>query len=399
MVVFFILLAIFVFFICVKLRLSYNVKVKSVIDKFLSSASVYSPLLNLNIRVQTNGKKISSSDKSHLIDFIILHNREKIKKALLLYDLFVKWELDKKDKLEREVLFDMNSISNNMLIWGNIFKKRCEKELKSLFYEYSSQNIRFNLSTFSHLSNTAHYNPNNGSWWYDETADKTTFSKSLTVDDILSRIKILAKTNFELTEYEYNCDNQRKLMTKKLRDKIIQRDARICQNCKKLCSTKEIEIDHIIPISKGGKTAESNLQVLCISCNRKKSNKLMEDVATLYIDDSKKHTSNIRLTTNIKRPIHQDIANIFLPNRVQGGDEFTIRYLDNDKKRTFILIEGESEKKLLGNSISINSPIGKAVLNRKILDIIDVTVPDGVKKTKNIKIEITDIKKGAAFTR
>ena len=37
-----------------------------------------------------------------------------------------------------------------------------------------------------------------------------------------------------------------------------------------------LEIDHIIPISKGGCTVEENLQTLCWKCNRAKSNKIVE---------------------------------------------------------------------------------------------------------------------------
>lgn len=42
-----------------------------------------------------------------------------------------------------------------------------------------------------------------------------------------------------------------------------------------LCgSTQKIEVDHILPWSKGGTHEEVNLQCLCKPCNRKKSNKL-----------------------------------------------------------------------------------------------------------------------------
>ena len=36
-----------------------------------------------------------------------------------------------------------------------------------------------------------------------------------------------------------------------------------------------LEIDHIIPVAKGGLTEESNLQTLCWKCNRAKSDKLI----------------------------------------------------------------------------------------------------------------------------
>ncbi|HEX5842416.1 MAG TPA: HNH endonuclease signature motif containing protein, partial [Pseudomonas sp.] len=37
-----------------------------------------------------------------------------------------------------------------------------------------------------------------------------------------------------------------------------------------------IEIDHVIPISKGGTTNEDNLQALCWRCNRKKGASLAQ---------------------------------------------------------------------------------------------------------------------------
>jgi 5-methylcytosine-specific restriction endonuclease McrA len=45
--------------------------------------------------------------------------------------------------------------------------------------------------------------------------------------------------------------------------------------CCVLCgSAYKLELDHIIPWSKGGTHDEANLQCLCKPCNRKKSNKL-----------------------------------------------------------------------------------------------------------------------------
>lgn len=42
------------------------------------------------------------------------------------------------------------------------------------------------------------------------------------------------------------------------------------------CGSKErIEMDHVIPVSRGGKHSEGNLQPLCRSCNASKRNKLV----------------------------------------------------------------------------------------------------------------------------
>jgi len=70
---------------------------------------------------------------------------------------------------------------------------------------------------------------------------------------------------------------QRALMTSRLRQYIKERDNYTCQSCG-LSIYQEpnllLEIDHIVPVSKGGLTAEDNLQTLCWRCNRSKGAKM-----------------------------------------------------------------------------------------------------------------------------
>ena len=71
---------------------------------------------------------------------------------------------------------------------------------------------------------------------------------------------------------------QRNLRTKKVRDFIKNRDNFTCCYCKNSTHAEPnllLEIDHIIPVSKGGKTEENNLQTLCWKCNRSKSDKII----------------------------------------------------------------------------------------------------------------------------
>ena len=65
---------------------------------------------------------------------------------------------------------------------------------------------------------------------------------------------------------------------KELRDacikKLKKRNGKyICPGCGKLYDVQRLQVDHIKPFSKGGKTVPDNLQMLCRSCNLRKKDK------------------------------------------------------------------------------------------------------------------------------
>lgn len=66
-------------------------------------------------------------------------------------------------------------------------------------------------------------------------------------------------------------------ITKKLRERVFKRDGYACKKCKE---TQNLHIDHILPISKGGSSEESNLQTLCKQCNLTKSAKVVHESST-----------------------------------------------------------------------------------------------------------------------
>ena len=59
----------------------------------------------------------------------------------------------------------------------------------------------------------------------------------------------------------------------KMKRKAYEKQSGICPLCKNHFNFEEMEGDHIIPWSKGGKTTMENLQMLCRVCNNTKSDK------------------------------------------------------------------------------------------------------------------------------
>lgn len=100
------------------------------------------------------------------------------------------------------------------------------------------------------------------------------FTVSMTEENIIELIKKLEN----MLTTKAIAKEQRAMMTVKLREFIKNRDNYTCCNCGNSTHIEPnllLEIDHIIPISKGGCTVEENLQTLCWKCNRAKSNKIL----------------------------------------------------------------------------------------------------------------------------
>lgn len=71
------------------------------------------------------------------------------------------------------------------------------------------------------------------------------------------------------------------IVSNELRFKVLCRDNFTCQYCGRKAPDAELEVDHIYPVSKGGKAREDNLVTSCVSCNSGKKdfvyNQLFED--------------------------------------------------------------------------------------------------------------------------
>ncbi len=97
-----------------------------------------------------------------------------------------------------------------------------------------------------------------------DTFDSLSYRHNFLKESLLSTVKNLpqkdAKRNFDEAQ----------------RQVIFRRGNGICRLCGRKCEWNDWEADHIIPWSKGGKTEIENGQILCPSCNSKKSDRTEE---------------------------------------------------------------------------------------------------------------------------
>lgn len=78
--------------------------------------------------------------------------------------------------------------------------------------------------------------------------------------------------------------NKRKAISKRLRFEVLKRDNFTCQYCSAKPPRVPLEIDHIVPVSKGGRNDIDNLITACFDCNRGKSNIELDNAPSLLVD-------------------------------------------------------------------------------------------------------------------
>lgn len=97
--------------------------------------------------------------------------------------------------------------------------------------------------------------------------------QSTTVELNTPTLEALSETLAEKIRWTKSAAGQRALMTTGLRGQIKARDQYACLNCGVSVEAEPhllLEVDHIMPVSKGGLSVPENLQTLCWKCNRSK---------------------------------------------------------------------------------------------------------------------------------
>ncbi len=86
------------------------------------------------------------------------------------------------------------------------------------------------------------------------------------------------------------------------RNHVFQRDKNTCQYCARVFPREELNLDHVIPRDRGGKTTWENIVCSCIKCNSRKANRLP-------------HEAGMRLIVKPVRPKWRPVISLVLSNQ------------------------------------------------------------------------------------
>jgi len=148
-----------------------------------------------------------------------------------------------------------------------------DAEVPFLIKKFSTKKLESNLG-FDEVDFTTLYFPKY-EFRYISAGGNTSTRYDIVMD--IENLNRFVEFLSEKIKFKNSAAGQRALMTSKLRQHIKERDHFTCRYCGASIAKEPnllLEIDHIVPVSKGGLTTEENLQTLCWRCNRKKGNKM-----------------------------------------------------------------------------------------------------------------------------
>ena len=133
----------------------------------------------------------------------------------------------------------------------------------------------------------------------DIRMDQSAMGRILNI--MLNEKKILEKNGcYQFNEHydQWKITDTKRGISIALRKKIFERDDYTCVYCGKSLWKNgiKLEVDHIIPISKGGTDDIDNLTTSCRKCNREKSGKLIGLVKNTSLENEKKLVKNTSKT-------------------------------------------------------------------------------------------------------
>ncbi len=193
------------------------------------------------------------------LTYELVDNQKKVNAALK--DTLDNKKLFEKYKKEINDVCLMNQFDTDKLLKNK--KRLAEYEGRLFEKQIKSPTISFSIKVRLILTNI------NGEF---RCSKRDEFSPK-EIKDIIFKINQKRGNYYSDSQiWESICRVERGKVTNRMRFSIYQRDHYRCQKCGR--RTNDLEVDHIIPISKGGKSVYENLQTLCHRCNVRKGAKI-----------------------------------------------------------------------------------------------------------------------------
>ena len=178
-------------------------------------------------------------------------------------------KLDYCDKFLKDCPLLYSKLQSNISVLSDDLSSQIPKWVL-LFNQINK--IIFNLTGVSTKNN--YFNQPHFTFLYISPAGKSRKEcKIYITSDLIKQIRSELYADMSKSQFS---KAQRNAMTNDLREAIKKQDNYTCRKCGNSVFKEPnllLEVDHIIPVSKGGRTEAKNLQTLCWRCNRSKSNK------------------------------------------------------------------------------------------------------------------------------
>jgi len=98
------------------------------------------------------------------------------------------------------------------------------------------------------------------------------YSEQIVSDEMIHSVKLALRVPKIIVLSIY--DRLPRLEVKFTRRNVFLRDKFTCQYCEKVMPENKLNLDHVIPRDKGGRTTWDNIVASCVKCNTRKANKL-----------------------------------------------------------------------------------------------------------------------------
>jgi hypothetical protein len=243
-------------------------------DYVISTSRMYNDLIELN------SKQTYYSMPNQIITY---HHRCKSKQNLdrFRFEDFILYLFEHD---ENDAKTNVDKIEYNHIHYSDYIKK-CD-DIKKRYLDYLPEDLKFSAENYKRIEIDLFMkniiNPPLDlqyviSAFYSSPGGRNRYCKDVkySFNNLLYYKNKSAELIKKKATYEYQKNIERSKMTESLRYDVLKRDGYRCQICGATANDgAKLHVDHIIPVSKGGKTEMSNLQTLCDRCNLGKSNKL-----------------------------------------------------------------------------------------------------------------------------